>query len=144
MANRVFQPLFSAGYGRVLLSGAWYPNGTSGPTLASGAPVAGHAGFTIARTGVGTFTLTLPDKYAAVLDVNFNLILQTPSGLRGVVVSIPRPQAQFPNTFVCKVVDGTGTPTDVPQLLPSAGAANTGNLCTFSAFMKNSTIGVGQ
>lgn len=143
MANRNFMPVVAAGQNRVILGGSWYPNGTGAITTSDGVTAPAHSGFTVSRTGVGTYTVVLRDKYFAVVDVNFNLILQVTSNQTSRIIGVPRPQATVPNTFIFVAWDPTagvtGAPFDPPQLLPSA--AGTGNLFTFSCIMKNSTIG---
>lgn len=144
MANRINHPLWSVGQNRIVMGGTWYPNGTGAITISDGVTAPSHGGFFTARTGVGTYTLTLRDKYFAVLDVNTNLILQTPTNQTIKVISIPRPQPQFANTFVLVAWDptlnaGAGGAFDPAQVLPSAGG--TGNFITFSCIMKNSNIG---
>lgn len=60
MASRMYFNTHSPGLNDVVISGAFAPNGTSAPTLLS---TKRH--FTVARTGVGLYTVTFDDKFFA-------------------------------------------------------------------------------
>ncbi len=58
MANRLSHRLDTAGRNRRLIAGSWAPAGAGAVTAVKG------EGFSVARTGVGVFTITLQDFYA--------------------------------------------------------------------------------
>ena len=70
MANRLFYHPWTQGNNHVHLRFAWSPNNTSTPTLGEGA--ASYV-TSVARTGVGAFTLTLADKYPAIVNAHATL-----------------------------------------------------------------------
>ena len=57
MASRIFEKFWVLGKSRVEICGSFMPNGTGVP-----ANVYGN-GFTVARTGVGIYTVTFADPY---------------------------------------------------------------------------------
>lgn len=63
MANRTFHDVQSARSELKLIPGRFLFNGTSSPATTYG------KGFTIARTGVGVYTITLQDRYAELESV---------------------------------------------------------------------------
>jgi hypothetical protein len=61
MASRTTNPVRALTRELILVVGSFAPAGTGAPTTVQG------KGFTVSRTGVGTFLLTLADKYAALV-----------------------------------------------------------------------------
>lgn len=72
MADRMFHPHEgSLDVGLVMMQGSFRPNGTS---AVSSSTVKGN-GFSVARTGVGEFTVTLEDKYVELISGSLSLQL---------------------------------------------------------------------
>jgi hypothetical protein len=61
MTSRNLQEIKSSGREQVVLAGSFAPAGTGAPTTARG------VGFTVARSGVGTFVLTLDRVYSKLI-----------------------------------------------------------------------------
>lgn len=82
MADRNFDELQILGREKKVIAGSFRPNGSSAVdnTLNTG------EGFTIARTGVGAFTLTLADKYAGLDAAAFQLALGTPAAAHDICI----------------------------------------------------------
>lgn len=60
MANRIWHDVRTPGRNKVVIDGRFNPNGVNPVTGVIG------IGFTVARTGVGIFTITLEDAYASL------------------------------------------------------------------------------
>ena len=73
MANRLWSRLLTIGRNKVLLDGRFNPAGVGAITDVVG------VGLTVARTGVGTFEVTLSDAYAAVESAQAHLQLLNPA-----------------------------------------------------------------
>lgn len=82
MANRRFDNPQTLGARRVFLQGSFAPAGTGQPTSKKG------VGFTVTRTGVGTFTVALPDPYFDFDEVGSGVNSAT-LGVSAVVTSQP-------------------------------------------------------
>lgn len=67
MASRIWKRIRGLVQNQVIISGSFQPNGTSAPTIVEG------KGFTVSRTGVGLYTVTLADKYMALVSANCGL-----------------------------------------------------------------------
>ena len=72
MANRLFFDDQTLNLEQKTICGSFEPNGTGAPLNVSG------LGFTVARTGVGTFVVTLADEYMQLLAAFADLALATP------------------------------------------------------------------
>lgn len=130
MANRIFDKLLGLGKDRVVITGRFSPAGTGAVTGVLG------AGFRVARTGVGLFSVTLQDKYPAMLHSDAKVWLATPSN----VVGKPISYTAATNVIVFAAWDpaanaGAGGGADV--------AANAANFITFQITMSNSSIVMG-
>lgn len=60
MASRRYDPLKVQGLQRVMIEGSFAPNGTGSPSVTQG------KGYTIARTSLGTYTVSMTDKFMAI------------------------------------------------------------------------------
>jgi hypothetical protein len=59
----------------VMISGSFAPNGTSQPVAASNKGI----GWSVSRTGVGTFVVTLDDSYNEIVEAQATLQLSAPA-----------------------------------------------------------------
>lgn len=75
MADRNFDLLQTLGREKKIIAGSFRPNGAGSVdnTLNKG------IGFSVARTGVGAFTITLEDKYAALDASQYQIALAIPA-----------------------------------------------------------------
>jgi len=134
MASRVFDQLWGIGKSRVLLHGRFSPNGTGAVTNVQG------AGFTAARTAVGTYTITLADKYPALLYADIKLFLATPTNQTEKILSYSLGAVGVKSTAGIAAWD--------PAANAGAGgafdpAANAGTFFSFQFVFNNSTIALG-
>lgn len=125
MASRPFQDLQTLGAGRVVISGRFAPNGSSAPTAVGG------RGFTVSRTGTGTYVVNLQDTYPGLLHADARLWSTAATGVRAHMSAVSSPV----KTITILTVDGTNAALDV--------AAAAGTFVTFYAMLNNSTIAVG-
>lgn len=121
MANRIFYPLNGRNVGTVHVGGSFDTNGGSSPA----SPLGG--GFTVARTGTGTYTLTLTDSYYRL--VGFGLTAQCNSA-GGFQVDMGAADVTTARTIVIRTLVA-GVAADV--------AANANNRVHFNLFLKNSS-----
>lgn len=107
----------------VLIAGSFAPAGTGAPTAAKG------SGFSVARSGVGVFTITLDKIYPDMLSAVCSLQLATAADqyvLGGTYTAAS-------GTFVINVWDVSGAAlADI--------SANANNRVNFILAMKNSTV----
>lgn len=82
MADRQFYNPKCQGNKHVILSFQLVPNGTSTPTLGEGAASYVRS---VARTGVGVYTVTLSDKYAALVSAQVTYQLNAAAATLGIV-----------------------------------------------------------
>lgn len=73
MADRNFWPLQSIGREHKVIAGSFRPNGASAVSNTTNTGV----GFTVERTGVGAYRITLTDKYVSLIGAQFQLALGT-------------------------------------------------------------------
>lgn len=122
MNRRLFE-IKGANHGLVQVVGSFAPAGTGAPTSVKG------AGFTVARTGVGTFLVTLADK---VPDIH------------GVSVTAQGVTAGLFTVDVGAITSGTSTATVVLRTLVSGAAAdvaaNAFNRVNFTITVKDSVL----
>lgn len=75
MANRTLSKLLSVDRAQCFLSGSWATNGTSNPV----ATTVKGTGYTVARTGVGTYQIQTTEPFTDVIAWDANINLGTPS-----------------------------------------------------------------
>jgi len=123
MAARAWNLLKILGTGRIVLAGSFAPAAAGAPTTVRG------QGFTVTRTGVGTFSIALRDKYVE---------------LDSVVATVQLAAAA--NTFAQAGTVVTGTSANTIELRTlTAGAAadiaaNANNRINFAAVIRNSSV----
>jgi hypothetical protein len=104
--------------GLVVIAGSFAPNGSSALSSASTL----GAGFTVARTGVGVFTVTLSDKYTACHSI-------VPAGMGAAIFIEASAWNSSTNSFtITNLDDVAGSAADV--------AANAANRINFIAVMQ--------
>lgn len=124
MASRSIFPVSSMGRELQLLVGSFAPNGSSALVAAS----TKGKGFTVARTGVGTFLITLADKYADMVAAHADLSAAAASGNYAQVGAYNASA----KTLVVRTVTSAGAATDV--------AAGADERVSFSLVVRNSSI----
>lgn len=127
MANRSWRELSGAlDQGIVLIQGSFAPNGASAVSSASNS----GAGWSVAHSATGQFTVTLQDQYVAMVSADASLQLASPDDKMLQFGAIDVTSA---GTIVINVWD-----------ISSAGladiAANAGNRIHFSLRLRNSTV----
>ena len=70
MANRNYNPIRGPGFEITHLAGGFLPAGAAPPSISN---VDGATWFTVANTGVGTYTITLQDQFVAAYAVTFGV-----------------------------------------------------------------------
>jgi hypothetical protein len=94
----------------VLISGSFAPNGTSALVAASTKGV----GFTAARTGVGTFVVTLDDAYNEIVEAQATLQLSTPAAQMAQLGPVTAPAGATRGAVTIVVANSsTGAAADV-------------------------------
>jgi len=126
MANRNFDFMQALGKGVKLVSGSFAPNGAGAVSSAS---VKGK-GFTVARTGVGVFTITLQDSYIALLSCSADLQLVAPDDK---ILQFGAIDVVTAKTIVLNVYDISGAAlADI--------AANAANRINFALILSNTQV----
>src|SRR5438309_1378432 len=125
MANRNFDHLQVLGKGIKEIAGSFAPNGTSSLDQTQ---VKGR-GFSVLRTGVGTFTVTLQDKYVDLQSAHTDLALHAAGPNWAQFGDIDVVSAK---TVVIRTVDGSGAAVDV--------AAQAFNRVHFTLKLRNSSV----
>lgn len=123
MADRNFDFLQILGKGRKVISGSFLPNGASAITAD---PL--WAGFSVARTGVGQYTITLTDSYLAIVSYRADLQLNAVADLKLQWGAIDVVTAK---TLVLTAL-AVATPTEI--------ASNANNRISFTLILRNSTV----
>lgn len=128
MAARNFAPVRALARELILIEGSFAPNGSSAVSATSRQGL----GFTVARTSEGLFTVTLSDKFAALVAAKATLQLTTAAGSFcqiGVVDLSAK-------TIQIRVWDPAHAGA------PAVGdiAADAGNRINFSFVLQNSTM----
>lgn len=121
MASRTTTAVKALTRETVLIAGSFAPAGTGAPTAVQG------KGFTVARTGVGTFLVTFADKYAALAAATGTLQL---AALADSVIQFGSYDASA-KTLVVRVLTA-GVAADV--------AADANNRVHFDLTFRNSSI----
>ena len=124
MAARIWQSIQGLVHGQIVISGSFAPAGTDAPTTVRG------RGFTVARTGVGSFTVTFSDSYPELVAVTAQLQRNLPNG-SDVYVGAYDASAR---TLVLQVLDNVNSAADV--------SAHANNRVNFAVFFRNSSINV--
>ena len=123
MADRNFDYVQTLGKGRKVIAGSFLPNGASAITAD---PL--WNGFTVARTGVGQYTITLTDAYVAILSAQCSLGLNAVADLKMQWGAIDVVSAK---TLVLSAL-AVATPTEI--------AANANNRVHFELWLRNTTV----
>lgn len=126
MANRNFDFLQVLGKGVKVINGSFAPNGSSAVSSSS---VKGK-GFSVARTSTGLFTITLQDKYVALLAGECSLQLNSADDK---FVQFGAIDVSSAGTVQIRVWDISGAAVaDI--------SANSNNRIHFALFLANSTV----
>ncbi len=123
MADRNFDFIQTLGKGRKIIAGRFFPNGASAiavDTLWNG--------FSVARTGVGQYTITLSDSYPAIVAYRADLQLNAVADLKLQWGAIDVVTAK---TLVLNAL-AVATPTEI--------AANANNSISFALILRNTTV----
>lgn len=128
MSNKGFKPVLGAGNGTRLVAFQILPNGASTPTIGENPDGVVDS---VARTGAGTLTFTLNDKFLAVRGITCTPELATPAATLVVLSDTANVSS--------------GTAVTVVTYQESAGsfaaadiAADAGNILHFTAVMRDS------
>lgn len=120
MGSRLLHGLFSTVPETVIVAGSFAPAGAGAPTTVRG------KGFTVARSGAGTFVVTLDKFYPQLLSATATLQLATPDDKYAMVSDV----SLSAKTVEIVVWDASGAAaTDV--------AANANNRVNFCLVFKN-------
>lgn len=125
MANRNLKDVLGMNYGEVKLCGSFRPNGTGAVDNTTNT---GH-GFTVARTGVGTFTITLSDSWHQLISGKFQVQMNAATDL---VVQIVGAVDVLSAKTIPIAVLASAVATDI--------ASNANNRIYFELTLKNSTV----
>jgi len=123
MADRNFDFIQTLGKGRKIIAGSFLPNGAS-------AIVADPLwlGYSVARSGVGSYTITLTDSYVALISLSCSLQLNAVADLKLQWGAIDVVTAK---TLVLNAL-AVATPTEI--------ASNANNRIYFTLFLRNTTV----
>ncbi len=124
MANRNHDKLWALGNDRVEIAGRFRPNGTGAVDNALNKGL----GFTVARTGVGAFLLTLQDRYNDLEHSHADVMLAAVADLRGQIGAV---EVQTAGTVEINILAGA-VPTDI--------ADDPDNWVTFKLRLKNTNV----
>lgn len=124
MANRTFDKPMTLGKGIVKIEGSFAPAGTSAPTAVKG------KGFSVSRSGVGTFVVLLEDAY---VDLNCATASLQLASADDKTVQFGAIDVVTAKTVVLRVYDISGAAAaDI--------SADPANRVHFSLTLKNSTV----
>lgn len=121
MASRTFRDPKCLEHALVIIAGSFAPAGTGAVTAPKG------KGFTVARTGVGTFTVTLSDKWVSCLYAGAHVQLAASADTVAQVAAIDLTA----KTVVIRTLTA-GSDADI--------AADANNRVNFVLFLKNSSV----
>lgn len=124
MSNRTFHPPRAIAPETVLLAGNFDTNGASSPASPVG------KGYTVARTGTGTYTVTLTDNYPQLLAAEVSAQCNTAAGFQVEFGAISLPNTAGPTLVIRTLVAGAAA--DV--------AANANNRVHFRLALCNSSF----
>ncbi len=124
MASRIFRDIQALNLKSVVIIGSFRPNGTSAVdnTLNTG------QGYTVARSGVGIFTITLNDKYVSCLSATTGLAL---SAVADTALQFGAIDVSSAGTLVLNVLTA-GVAADI--------ASNAANRIHFTLVLSNSNV----
>ena len=126
MANRNLTHSQVLNRGEVIICGSFAPNGAGAVDAAGNEGI----GWSVARTAVGTFTVTLEDKWIALLSGQAHLQHVTPIGA---LAQLGPTDVSSALTVVVSVIDtATGLPADI--------VADANSRVHFELRLKNSTV----
>lgn len=130
MAERNFNPLQALGREYKIIAGSFLPNG-SGTISSSYTGV----GFSVARTDVGLYTVTLEDAYVALVSSWLTKALGTPTG-------VGRLELGAVDVVTAKTIVIAHFADDGTSGVPAAAdiAANAANRVHFGFILANSTV----
>lgn len=140
MTVSTYDPMWTRGKGVVTLQGMFYPQGTGTPLFGSTAVKASASatkdassssgGWSVARTGVGAFLLTLKDpNIREILDVQFQIGMASATDLKPQIGAITLSAGVA--TIAVSLL-AVATPTEV--------AANADNRVSFSVKVRRSSV----
>lgn len=124
MANRIFNPPRALEKELVTITGSFLPAGTGAVTGVTG------KGFTVARSDVGKFTVTLTDTYQSLIGVSLTLGLATAADQ---VLQLGAVDVTSAKTIVINV-------WDISDAAVADISANAANRIYFTFFLKNSSL----
>lgn len=124
MASRLWKEVETLDHGVKVIAGSFAPAGTGAPTTVRG------SGFTVARTDVGIFTVTLTDAYVSCLSATATLQLATAADQYANVGDIDVASAK---TVVIET-------WDVSDAALADITANANNRVNFVLVLKNSSV----
>jgi hypothetical protein len=125
MANRTFQQFQGTlDKGIVHVQGSFAPAGTGAPTAVRG------AGFSVARTSAGLFTITLQDKYVSLISGQVSVQLATGDDK---VVQLGTADVVTNKTVQIRV-------WDISAAAVADISADTNNRVNFVLILKNSSV----
>ncbi len=123
MANRSFDDVQALGKGRVIVHGSFLPNGSSAIAVD---PL--WNGFTVAWTSTGLFTITLTDRYVALVSAHADFQMNAATDVKpqwGAIDVVTAGTLQLRSIAVAAV-------TDI--------AANANNRVFFTLILRNTTV----
>jgi len=126
MADRNFNPLQALGREYKVIAGSFRPNGSSAVSNTTNTGV----GFSVARTGVGAFTITLTDKYVSLIGAEFQLALATPAAAHDICIGAVDVSSAKTIAFVHY---SAGAAADI--------ASDAANRIYFTLTLSNSSVG---
>ncbi len=125
MANRNLTNAQVLNRGEVVICGSFAPNGTGAVDAASNA----GTGWSVARTNVGTFVVTLQDKWVGLFSGQVSVQLASGGGRAAQLGAIDVASAK---TVLIRVVGVDGSPADID--------ADANNRIHFVLRLRNSTV----
>lgn len=127
MASRLWkQQVYHLIPNLTIITGSFAPSGTSSPTTVLPST---NAGFTVERTGVGQFTITLSDSYPLLISAQVSLQLNSADDK---IIQLGAIDVTSTKTIIMQVLDnaaGTITASDI--------SANANNRIHFLLILKN-------
>lgn len=146
MANRNYNPVRGAGYEIVDLEGYFFPQGAGAVVNANNSA----QWFSVARTGVGLYTITFESKFvdvygysfavtttSAALGINYDVYLSLPTGVS--LKSLVSTTRAVPIAIYTKNMTLAGTP-GTTVVVPGDPPADLASSVFFKFKMKNSTV----
>lgn len=130
MASRSFKPIQTLGTRAVLLAFTIVPNGTSTPTIENDND---KAVASIARTGVGTYTITLRDTYARLVAWHFGVRLNSDVATTVQITGAP-------DVASARTIDITIQQESAGAFAAADIAANANNRIGVQLYLRDSTV----